>query len=386
MMSITSHLRHGGQHSRHRYVQVLLIALLGAASFLVMAKPTADDVEVSIKTKKSQPPPQSGKKKTTKKTDQLSDKAKQGKPNDKKSDRKIDQANKGKSHSKSNNHAVGGVPKDVPKPTIKGAGKGLGKGVIKPAINGVAKGKVGEKKPSSAAKKTPLSDIHKLTHGHETKQPTVAASKKSAATRSESVHSVEKNRTKAVKPKTKNVQTSDVPVRHKQTVEPQLKPATAPTAVAIPPPLTSTITPIDAKIEGALPHGFSSRLPEEEVFSLVNQAVSKHQQWGVDGLQQVSEYCYATETNPIRCAYFDLAARKIDVMVSQAFSQPLNYYFDDISFGPRLTSLFAQAGRNIYDTNEFLQVAVPQVNNYVVQKVKLSSFMKANPAGTVPNE
>lgn len=117
-------------------------------------------------------------------------------------------------------------------------------------------------------------------------------------------------------------------------------------------------------------------LPDTEVISLVKQAVYKHERWGSSGLQKVSETCYFNEVNKSRCLYFDLASRKIDSMVAQAFNQPLNQYFADEVFGSRLLNVFTVIGRDAEQANEFLRIASPQVNSFVVQKVKLSSFMK----------
>lgn len=119
-----------------------------------------------------------------------------------------------------------------------------------------------------------------------------------------------------------------------------------------------------------------SQLSDLEVISVVKQAVNQHEQKGMDGLQQASEQCYTSEANQHKCLYYDLAARKIDLMVAQTFNSNLNTYFDDATFGWRLIDVYTKSGLDANQANEFLRSAAPQVNNYVVQKVKLTSFIK----------
>ncbi len=147
----------------------------------------------------------------------------------------------------------------------------------------------------------------------------------------------------------------------KATVQRDAEPYVVPSAAVMPKPKTV----VD-----------SADLSEQDIISEVKRAVNLHEELGMDGLQKGSERCYTLETNQNRCLYFDLAARKIDLMVAQTFNSPLNMYFDDTTFGGRLIDVYSKSGKSVEQANEFLRLASPQVNSYVVQKVKLSSFIK----------
>ena len=115
---------------------------------------------------------------------------------------------------------------------------------------------------------------------------------------------------------------------------------------------------------------------DELISGIVDWAVKLHQLGGMTRLESESQTCYSHSGNRYRCVYFDLAARKIDTIGTGSFSSGSSAYFSDANFAGRLTPLFRMGGYDDAAVNSFLRSEAARVNVYVVQKVKLDSFVK----------
>ena len=112
------------------------------------------------------------------------------------------------------------------------------------------------------------------------------------------------------------------------------------------------------------------------ISDLVGLVVKIHQAGGMSQVQLESERCYNKGGDQARCLYFDLAARKIDLMIANAFNSELNPYFDDGNFGSRLINVYQNNNIDASFANDFLKSETPRVNFFAVQQVNVNSFVK----------
>lgn len=119
---------------------------------------------------------------------------------------------------------------------------------------------------------------------------------------------------------------------------------------------------------------------DQDVKKAVAQAVSTYKALGMQGTAAEVTDCYGKSRGTgFYCVYLDLASRHIDQIFVSTFNFPPTEFYQDAAFGSRLGPVFAKANLSMDQSNAWLRLNTPIVNQRVDDAILQGSPRKAEP-------
>jgi hypothetical protein len=112
----------------------------------------------------------------------------------------------------------------------------------------------------------------------------------------------------------------------------------------------------------------------KDVLKAAKEAVAVYRAHGMSGLIETTQRCYDRSTNQgFACVYLDFASRRIDQLVRAAAARdgmrlPKMAFFDNASLGARLAPVFIEANMDREQSQAYVRVLTPIINQVVEEK------------------